>query len=49
MIGGCINWALSLLAMYTPYHQQLLLLALAVLLGYIIPGHMLKANFRKNG
>ena len=47
LIGGGINWALSICSMFVPFQQQLLILALAVLLGYIIPGHMLKANFGK--
>jgi hypothetical protein len=45
--GGCINWTLSIVSMFVVFQSQLLLLALAVLLGYIIPGHMLKASYNK--
>jgi hypothetical protein len=47
MIGGCINWILSIAAMFVDFQWQLLILALAVLLGYIIPGHMLKAGYQQ--
>ncbi len=47
LIGGCINWALSLCSMFVVFQWQLLILALAVLLGYIIPGHMLRAGYKK--
>ncbi|HEV7232093.1 MAG TPA: hypothetical protein VGO45_12225 [Bacteroidia bacterium] len=47
LIGGCINWILSLVSMFVSFEWQLLILALAVLLGYIIPGHLLKANYNK--
>jgi hypothetical protein len=47
MAGGIINWALCITAMFFGFPIQLLLLALAVLLGYIIPGYMLKARHRK--
>ena len=45
VIGGIINWACAIAAFYLPFEHQLLVLAVAVLLGYIIPGHMLKANY----
>ncbi len=44
--GGVINWALGIASFFVPFEMQLILLALAVLLGYIIPGHMLKNKFR---
>ncbi len=43
--GGIVNWILAIGAMYVGFQTQLLLLALAVLLGYIIPGHMLKSRY----
>jgi hypothetical protein len=46
VIGGIINWALAVTSMFVVFQWQLLLLALAVLLGYIIPGHLLKANHK---
>jgi hypothetical protein len=47
LLGGVINWILSIVCMFVVFQSQLLLLALAVLLGYIIPGHMLKASYNK--
>ena len=47
MIGGIINWALAVLAFYAEFNTQLLLLALAVLCGYIIPGYMLRNRYKK--
>jgi hypothetical protein len=47
LIGGCINWALSFCAMFVGFQWQLLILAMAVLLGYIIPGHMLRAAYKQ--
>jgi len=47
IIGGCINWALSLASMFVIFQWQLLILALAVLLGYIIPGHLLKSSYQE--
>ncbi len=44
--GGVINWAPGIASFFVPFEMQLILLALAVLLGYIIPGHMLKNKFR---
>jgi len=45
IIGGIINWILCVASFFFPFDIQLLLLAIAVLLGYIIPGHMLKNKF----
>ena len=42
MAGGFANWALAIAAFYTDFNTQLLLLAAAVLTGYIIPGYMLR-------
>ena len=47
IIGGIINWALAILATFLLFETQLIVLAAAVLLGYIIPGHMLKNKFRE--
>lgn len=46
IIGGVINWIFAVAAFFVPFEIQLLLLAGAVLLGYIIPGYMLKAKFK---
>ena len=45
--GGIINWALAVVSFFQPFNIQLLLLAIAVLLGYIIPGHILKSHYKK--
>ena len=44
--GGIINWVCALLAFFLAFEHQLIVLALAVLTGYIIPGHLLKAKFK---
>jgi hypothetical protein len=45
--GGIINWTLGITAFFFSFEYQLLILALAVLLGYIIPGHRLKKRQQK--
>ena len=45
IIGGIVNWLLGITAFFFAFEMQLLILALAVLLGYIIPGHLLKRKF----
>lgn len=47
IIGGIINWTLAITALFFEFEQQLIILAIAVLLGYIIPGHMLRLKYRK--
>ena len=46
-IGGFICWLLAITAMFTVYQYQLLLLALAVVAAWIIPGFILRAKFNK--
>ena len=46
-IGGFICWLLAITAMFTVYQYQLLLLALAVVAAWIIPGFILRAKFKK--
>ena len=43
--GGIACWVLSLISFYVSFEYQLLLIALAVLLSYIIPGHVLKSLY----
>ncbi len=45
IIGGIVNCLLGITAFFFAFEMQLLILALAVLLGYIIPGHLLKRKF----
>ena len=46
--GGVINWFFGILAFYQTFEYQLILLAAAVLIGYIIPGHLLNMQYKKN-
>jgi hypothetical protein len=48
IVGGLINWAMAALAFFTTYDNQLLLMAFAVLTGYIIPGYLLNKEFKKH-
>lgn len=48
IIGGMINWTLGILSVFVAFEFQLIMLALAVLLGYIIPGYMLKSKYQRN-
>jgi hypothetical protein len=47
VIGGIINWVAAVVCFYVNYEQQLLVISLAVLSGYIIPGYLLKARYKK--
>jgi hypothetical protein len=47
ILGGIVNWILAAVAFFFPFEMQLLILAVAVLLGYIIPGHLLKSRYQK--
>lgn len=46
VIGGIINWALAILCVYVDFDYQLLIAAAAILISYIIPGHLL--GIKKN-
>jgi hypothetical protein len=48
MFGGIINWIGCIIAFFVTFEHQLLILALAVLFGYIIPGYMLKRQNTRN-
>lgn len=45
IIGGVICFALSIAAFFVSFQFQLLFIATAMLVSYIIPGHLLKAKF----
>lgn len=45
--GGMICWMLAIWAVFTSYQYQLLLLALAVIAAWIIPGFILRSKFKK--
>ncbi|MFI5218772.1 MAG: hypothetical protein ACHQNT_04725 [Bacteroidia bacterium] len=48
IVGGVANWLLGITAFFVTFDIQLLLLAAAVLIGFIIPGHLLKAKYEKS-
>jgi small basic protein len=48
IIGGIINWIFAIASFFVTFDLQLLFISSAVLLGYIIPGHMLNHQFRKH-
>lgn len=48
MYGACLNWILGSIAFFVAYDWQLLLLALAVLGGFVIPGHLLNRRFHQH-
>ncbi|MEO0334058.1 MAG: hypothetical protein AAF223_20685, partial [Bacteroidota bacterium] len=45
IIGGVGCWVIALAAYFVPFQTQLLLLALATMVGYIIPGYLLKSQY----
>ncbi len=47
IIGGIISWAAALASYFQPYNVQLLLMAATVIVSYIIPGHMLRNEAKK--
>jgi hypothetical protein len=47
IIGGIISWLAALVAYYQPYTIQLLLMTATVIASYIIPGHMLRIEAKK--
>ncbi len=48
IIGGIVNWILAIAALFATFDYQLLLISAAVLLGYIIPGHLLNHQFKQH-
>ena len=47
VIGGIACWILSLAATVVPYDYQFLLLSLAMVMAWIIPGYILRARYNK--
>ena len=48
VVGGILNWVLACICVFIPYDYQLLLTAAALLVSYIIPGHLIKAPQKLN-
>lgn len=46
VIGGIGSWIIAIVSFFVSFDIQLLLMALATLIGYLIPGYILKASFR---
>lgn len=44
IIGGILCWIIGAIAVYANFSQQLLLISLAIIVSYIIPGHLLAAK-----
>ena len=47
IIGGIGCWILSVIALYTPYEYQLLLVSAAMVVAWIVPGYLLRAKYKK--
>lgn len=47
IIGGIIDWLCSIASFYVHTEEIILVLAFAVLAGYIIPGHLLNIKYKK--
>ena len=46
IIGGVICWILASVCVWLPYDYQILFTAAALLVSYIIPGHLLRKKFK---
>jgi hypothetical protein len=47
IIGGAINFALAAISIRFSYDNQLLIAGFAILISYIIPGHLLRMHHKK--
>jgi hypothetical protein len=47
IIGGIISWIAAVVAYFQPYNVQLLLMTATVIVSYVIPGHMLRIEAKK--
>lgn len=48
ILGGIACWLLGYLAIYSDFNTQILLIIVALVLSYIVPGHILSAQQKKN-
>jgi len=46
--GGVLCWQLTIVSTFIPYDYQLLLLSVAMLVAWIIPGYALRSKYNKN-
>ena len=47
MIGGICCWILAIISTFIGHEFQLILIAVAVIAAWLIPGYLLKAKFKK--
>jgi len=47
IIGGIVNWCCAIGGFFIKTEELILLLSFAVLAGYIVPGHLLKAQYER--
>ncbi|MEN9686504.1 MAG: hypothetical protein RLZZ28_2290, partial [Bacteroidota bacterium] len=47
IIGGLINFGLAAISVKFSFDYQLLIGAIAILISYIIPGHLLRIHYQK--
>jgi hypothetical protein len=47
IIGGIISWIAAVIAWFLPYNVQLLVMTVTVIVSYVIPGHMLRIEAKK--
>lgn len=45
VVGGMCCWILSLVSAYLPYEYQILCLAFAVIVAWIVPGYLLRKRY----
>lgn len=46
-ITGIIWWAAALLAMFVPFEYHMMIMGAAIIIGYLIPGHLLRAQYKR--
>jgi hypothetical protein len=47
IVGGAISFVLAIAASFVKYEYQILLTAASIFISYIIPGHLLRSQYRK--
>ncbi len=47
IVGAVLSWIASVVAFFSPYPVQLIIVFVAVIMAYIIPGHILKNKSKK--
>jgi hypothetical protein len=48
LVWGAVGaWLLSITSFFAPFDYNIILCALAILISYIIPGHLLRMNYKK--